>query len=254
MYRSFVSRPLPFEVKGKDIDSRESYKDSMVHYILHTETLKHNTHPHPLLVIQGLARIISSEWLVVNTCIERDLNSIEWILETEDVTLEVFEGFIKRLFILRRRIGKYNTLVSDQLDLFQHQMPLSWRIARTGETEKQVFAGMKDDLVQVQKAINRNTARITQTLELITSIMSVRQGETSITQNQTLGFLTILATVALPFNTIATIVGLQTAYAPGQESWQTYLIASISTVGVIATVYFLFSVYVRFRGHRVGLH
>lgn len=47
---------------------------------------------------------------------------------------------------------------------------------------------MKDDLVQVQQAIDRNTDRISQTLELITSIMSVREGETSITQNQTLGF------------------------------------------------------------------
>jgi Mg2+ and Co2+ transporter CorA len=219
VYRSFVSRPLPFEVKEKDIDSRESYMDSLVHYLRHSDVLKGRVHPHPLLIIQGLARIIASEWIVVNTYIERDLNNIEWTLETENVTIEVFEGFIKRLFILRRRIGKYKTLLDDQLTLFLHQMPAYGDTAGNNTVEAQVFAGMKDDLVQVQGAIDRNTDRISQTLELITSIMSVRQGATSMTQNQTLGFLTILATVALPFNTIATIVGLQTDYALGHHKW-----------------------------------
>jgi Mg2+ and Co2+ transporter CorA len=222
--------------------------------MLHTNTLKGNARPHPLIIIQGLVRIIAFEWLVVNTCIERDLNNIEWTLETENVTLEVFEGFIKRLFILRRRMGKYKTLVSDQLVLFQYQMPASWCTTCTSNTEERVFSGMKDDLVQVQRAIDRNTERIAQTLDLIKSIMSVREGETSITQNQTLGFLTVLVTVALSFNTIAIIVGLQTEYAPGKDNWSTYLIASTSTVGIIATVYTVLRLYVWVRGHRVGLY
>jgi Mg2+ and Co2+ transporter CorA len=251
--RSFVSRPLPFEVKAKDIDSRESHKDSLVHYLQHIDTLKNQGHRHPLFIIQGLARIIASEWIVVNTYIERDLNNIEWTLETENVTIEVFERFIKRLFILRRRIRKYKTLVDDQLVLFQYQMPAFWGIACAGNSEEQVFTGMKDDLVQVQKVIDRNTDRISQTLELITSIMSARV-ETSIMQNRTLGFVAILATVALPFNTIATIVGLQTDYAPGKGSFMTYLIASSAAVGVIATVYAIFRLYVWSRGHRVGLN
>ncbi|KAH6708817.1 hypothetical protein BKA61DRAFT_659619 [Leptodontidium sp. MPI-SDFR-AT-0119] len=253
VYRSFVTNPQPFEAQERDIDSRDSYRDSIVHYLVHCQTAGAG-YRHPLLILQGLARIITSEWLVVNTYVERDLNNIEWTLETENVTLEVFEGFIKRLFILRRRIGKYKTLVDDQLLLFQQQMPDSWAIESITDTESGVFNGMKGDLVQVQNAIGRNAGRVSQTLELITSIMSVREGESSIVQNQTLGFLTILATVALPFNTIATIVGLQTKYAPGEAKWGTYMIASSTAVGIIGTIYFLFRLYMWLRGHRVGLN
>jgi hypothetical protein len=253
VYRSFVSRPLPFKVKEKDIDSRESYTDSLIHYLRHSDVLKGRIHPQPLLIIQGLARIIASEW-IVNTYIERDLNNIEWTLEMENVTLEVFEGFIKRLFILRRRIGKYRTLLDDQHAMFLHQMPAFGDTTGDNTVEGQVFAGMKDDLVQVQRAIDRNTDRISQTLELITSIMSVRKGETSMTRNQTLGFLTILATVALPFNTITTIVGLQTDYAIRHHKWWAYFGASSIAAGFIAVLHIIFRICVWLRGHRVGLN
>ncbi|KAH7403118.1 hypothetical protein BKA64DRAFT_441447 [Cadophora sp. MPI-SDFR-AT-0126] len=69
IYRSFVSRPQPFELEQRDIDSRDSYRDSLVHYLVHKQAPGAGF-PHPMLVLQGIARIIASEWLVVNTYVE----------------------------------------------------------------------------------------------------------------------------------------------------------------------------------------
>lgn len=193
--------------------------------------------PHQLVILQDLYRIIASEWVTVNTYIERDLNTIEWRLETDqNVGLEDFEFFLGKLFILRRRIGKYRILVDEQLELFRNQTAESWRHSNAASGLSHII---QNDLKQVEQLIARNSSRISESVELITSVMSVREGETSIKQNQTLGVLTFVATVVLPFNLVAAILGMQTEYGfsrpqsggsePNQKKTWVFWVASIGT-------------------------
>ncbi|MCJ1245573.1 hypothetical protein MMC30_002777 [Trapelia coarctata] len=232
-YKSFISRPMPPGAGEKDICVRNTYHSSLVHCLKWNPILQVSAIPEPLAILQDLCRIIASEWIAVNTYIERDLNTIEWRLETDKrATLEVFESFLKKLFIMRRRINKYESLVSEQLQSCVSHSPISWLLsspspgtspnsiasttpqASAALSSDQVSYAMENDLKQVQQLIHRNSDRIMQSIALITSLMSVRGGKTSITQNKTLGFLTALATLALPFNTIAAIVAIQTDYGP----------------------------------------
>lgn len=164
--------------------------------------------------------------------IEWDLNMIEWRLETDkQASLEVFESFLKRLFIMRRRISKYESLVSEQLQSCVGHSTISWRVSsRSGVSSNsitpttpqiswapppsEVSYAIENNLKQVQQLIQRNSNRITQSVALITSLMSLQGGKTSITQNETVNFLTALATFILLFNTIAAIVAIQTEYGP----------------------------------------
>ena len=56
-------------------------------------------------------------------------------------------------------------------------------------------------------------------VELITSMMYVVEGKKSNTLNQALFFLTIIATIALPFHMFGAIYGLEDDYAPGKKDW-----------------------------------
>lgn len=230
---------MPPEVEEKDVCFRDTYHSCLVHCLKLNPILQVSAIPGPLVILHDLYRMISSEWIAVNMYIERDLNTIEWRLEIDkQATLEAFESLLNKLFIMRRRITKYESLVNEQLQSCRSCCPISWRsspassntssnlIASTTSqmncalsSDKVIYA-IENDFKQVQQLIHRNTNRIMQSVALITSLMSVREGKTSIAQNQRFGFLTVLATLFLPFNTVATIVAIQTDYGPtGDNFW-----------------------------------
>ena len=226
------------EIRQKDTDSRETYRCSLVHCLEWNPNVQVVGVPHPLVILQDLYRIIASEWIAVNTYIERDLNTIEWRLEAdEELTLDIFESFLGKLFILRRRIGKYKTLVDEQLELCRNQLPRAWD---SSAIVTKASIAIQKDLEQVQQLIGRNTGRLAQSVDLITSIMSVREGKTSIEQNKRLGFLTVVATVILPFNTVAAILAIQTEYGPGQINFWVFWVAAAAACSFIWLLFVLY--------------
>ncbi|CAM1504610.1 Fc.00g022010.m01.CDS01 [Cosmosporella sp. VM-42] len=142
-YRSFVRRPLPFEMRKKDTDTRTSYKDSLLH------AFQHSSYPlselHPIFVLQSVARIVVSEWIATSAYVERDINTLEWRLETTDIGLEVFEKLLEKLFILRRRINKYQALIEDQSQAFKRYLPRTWTKTLPPAGRK-VSTGMENDM------------------------------------------------------------------------------------------------------------
>ncbi|KAH7131477.1 hypothetical protein B0J13DRAFT_626555 [Dactylonectria estremocensis] len=223
VYRPF-SEPMIFQSRGKNMDRRTTYMDSLVLYMLQNSGFKEEWAYHPFCIIEGISRIIASEWIAVSTYIERDLNSIEWRLESSRDRIEIHEKFLNQLFTLRRRIGKFKALVQDELQLFKAQAPRSW-MSTPQANVAECIAGMQEDLKQAHSLLEKNSVRVSEAIELIAAIIQVREGEHSTTQNERLGFLTILATTALPFSTAASILGMQTKYGPpdgqtdGKGSW-----------------------------------
>ena len=98
---------------SEDIDS--SYCASFINCLRQDENLNKGGIPSPFVLLKDLYRIIASEWIVVNTCWEREWNTIEWRLEREEPRLKNLDRYLKSLFISRRRITLYETLVQDQL-------------------------------------------------------------------------------------------------------------------------------------------
>lgn len=223
---------------NKDLDSRDTYLSSLVHCLDWNPALRVDPVPGPLVILQDLYRIIASEWIAVNAYVERDLNTIEYRLEHEKGHLDSFESFLKRLFIMRRRTQKFENLVNEQLQLFDGHIPDYWLHSSSASS-----TAIKNDLEQVQELIHRNADRITQSVSLIMSLMAVHEGKTSNAQNRGLGFLTVLATLALPFNTIATILGMQTEYRPGQPKFKVFKDSASGSAAGLLLLYFLYITY-----------
>ncbi|KAH8722527.1 hypothetical protein GQ44DRAFT_711615 [Phaeosphaeriaceae sp. PMI808] len=132
---------------------------------------------------------------------------------------------------MRRRIRKYGSLVEDHI---HPNLPSSWLDCDSNTAPEQVIAS---DGQQVLNLIHRNSERISQTVALITSLMSVIESNRATSMNQRLTFLTILATVALPFNVFAAIFGMQTEYAPGNSKSAVFWGCAGVTVAVVLVCY-----------------
>ncbi|KAF2180444.1 hypothetical protein K469DRAFT_753417 [Zopfia rhizophila CBS 207.26] len=242
-YRSFTTRPSrPTSTEENNVDRRDSYRLSLIY------SLKRNLHlqvpgiPCPLLILQDLYRIIASEWIAVNTYIERDLNTIEWRIEREiRAPLEVFESFQLKLFRLRRRTTKYEALVSDQIQSLEAQRDLfstSTSVTRESRpSQQELISALVEDFAQVLDLVRRNSARITHQTSLITSLMSVRAGKAQAAQSQRVGVLTVVATLVLPFNAIAAILAIEGDFGPlGNRFWVLWAAAGGMCVLILGSI------------------
>ncbi|KAF2471666.1 uncharacterized protein BDR25DRAFT_313592 [Lindgomyces ingoldianus] len=229
-YRSFANLPLPGQKKTPH-DFRDTYLTSLLHCFRANEALK-QANPSPIAVLQDVYRIVASEWIAVNAYLERDLNAIEWKFEQKTPDLDLLE-ILNKLFMLRRRTRKYQALVNDQLQL---RLPDHWQ-NNSASAQDLVRAAMKTDFEQVQDLIRANDDRITQTTNLITSVMSVLEGQKSVAQNKRLTFLTILAAIFVPFNGVAAILGMQTTFGPGGKHFWGFWAISVGIVTCSVLVY-----------------
>jgi len=177
---------------------------------------------------------------------ERELNTIEWRLENEKTSLEGFEFYLDKLFTMRRRVSKYKSLVDDHFQSCLSNRPESWYTRNTSTNSStspqgivdasfdEVYRSIQKDIEQIQNLIQRNADRITETVTLITSLMSVIEGKTALKQNQRLGLLTIFATLALPFNAAAAIFSVQTEFGPGGKRFGVFWEVAGSILGIAA--------------------
>ncbi|KAF2192680.1 hypothetical protein K469DRAFT_694751 [Zopfia rhizophila CBS 207.26] len=151
------------------------------------------------------------------------------LYERSTPDLNSLESILKKLFFVRRRTRKYEALVYDQVQL---KVLANWQDSSSASRDP-ICVAIEEVLKQVQDIIHHNNDRITQTVDLITSVILVIEGKKSNTQNQRLTFLTILAAVALPLNTFVTIFGMQIDYGSDKPKlWIFFMLSSL----VMATV------------------
>ena len=230
-YREFSEHPLP-QCPLRPADPRGTYATSLI------RSFELKSQPQSALeILHEIIKIVVSEWIVVNAYLERDLNRIEWLLEQSTPDLATLEFFLRRLFIMRRRIRKYESIVSDHLEI--NLGANSQNVFSSPHMRDPTATAIKNDLTQVQELIRRNASRIKETVGLITSVMSVLEGKKTNTQNQGLIFLTLVATVTLPFNAFVAIFSMNTEYTPGQPRWPFVRKHGLIAVALTVSCYFL---------------
>ncbi|KAK4106019.1 hypothetical protein N658DRAFT_490633 [Parathielavia hyrcaniae] len=227
MHRTCLAYLAPFDLKQQDrdlLDGRSSYRESLVRYL---QTLSLNTSDfHPLLLVRGVAQIVASEWIVTNVNVERDINTVEWQLETMSAAaaadVAVLQRVLSRLFTHRRRIARYRALVEEQRELFSEQgggsigtMPAAWWSGPAGcrrlpKAASKALRNMQTDASQAYDLVTRNAERIAQLMELLMSVMSVREA------------------------------GLSTRFGPEGESFWVFWVGSLCTWALVWSIYLLY--------------
>jgi hypothetical protein len=64
------------------------------------------------LVLGDVYRLVASNWIVTNEYVNRELATIEDILEKEEPTFRDLEVYLKDLYIYRRRVTRYHELIT----------------------------------------------------------------------------------------------------------------------------------------------
>jgi len=219
IYRQFSSRPLPGQNNGL-VDCRISYSSTLSQCLGST-----NGVPPLLQILHAVYQIVVSEWIVVCVCLERDLNALEWRFERSPLNDLDLEYFSYQLMVMSRRVGKYEALITDQL---LRNLPSYWQSAT--DKSDPTFSAIRADLHQAQELMRRNHDRIKEKVQLVTSMMSVRESKRSNAQNLGLVFLGLVTTIALPFNAFASVYNMNGEFAPGGSGWPHVLNSAIVTV------------------------
>ena len=245
VYRSFMPSRTP---PNPAVHDRRSYRATLIKCLEQTPDLELPAAHHLMLVLQCALRLVASEWIAASGYIERDTNSIDWKLENEAPGIDGLKEFLNQLRVGRRRVRKYQELIAGQLELLRGRgmLPAAWR----PESAPVILADMRTDFAQARTAMEKNSQRIAETWQLITSVMEVRRGEQSIQQNVLLGFLAVVATLGVPFNTVAGILGMQTTYGPGQVNFGKFWSISGVVISVVFGIGIFFMVTFRFKVYR----
>ena len=225
----------------EDIDS--SYCTSFINCLRQDENLNKGGIPSPFVLLKDLYRIIASEWIVVNTCWERELNTIEWHLEREEPRLEHLDRYLKSLFISRRRITLYETLVQDQLSACRVHGRKFWDKSSNPD-ESEAVADTVDTLEMdfefVANLLQRNAERVARNINLLTALISVEESRVGIAKSKSLEALTVAATVFLPFTLVASIMSMNGAFAPGQVKHWVFWAFSIPISLIVVTFHLIY--------------
>jgi Mg2+ and Co2+ transporter CorA len=213
--------------------------------------------PKPFVLLEDLCRIIASEWLVFNTYIERELNNIEgWFEELgENCQEKQLHDLLQQLMRARRRVTKYDTLVSDQL----HLCPAHWRSESSHEASCPILSTAKpaasnrlstplQDFHQVSNHLAHNKTRISQAIKMVTSLMAVRlnnlvvkQNNLSEARNSSLAFLTGVTSFLLPFTTVAAFMAIpaDSGLGPGSAKQWIFWVSSGLIAVTLVLAFFL---------------
>jgi Mg2+ and Co2+ transporter CorA len=194
-----------------------------------------------LLFYEGY-RIIASEWLVANEYIKRELANIELRLEKTESTFQELELRLKELYRIRRRCNKYRELVMEAASQCKESGQALWpssKVTSHGNADAVTFAKrhskeLEKDLQYVLDNMSISISRIEKNITLLMALVTISEGRQGLQENRGIALLTLVATIFLPSETVATILGLQTQYGPGANNfWVLWAVALPLTVTVI---------------------
>jgi Mg2+ and Co2+ transporter CorA len=95
---------------------------------------------------------------------------------------------------------------------------------------------MEEDFIYLQVKVQKTAQRIEKNINLLTALVAIGEGKQALDENHGVARLNLLATVFLPFSTVAAILGMQGNYAPGAEIFWLFWAVSIPLTGFIVGI------------------
>jgi len=190
------------------------------------------------LVIGDIYRTVASNWVVIDSYINRELATVEYILEKEEPDIRQLEIYLKEMYMHRRRCNKYCELIEEAKQQCHDKGQSSW--PRTSDAAssavRKLAQDLEQDFVYLLAKTHGTALRTQKTIQLLTALVSIAGGKQAINENHGIGRLSLLAMVFLPFSTVGTILGIQTTYGPGQSTFWLFWTISISLTVFILTI------------------
>jgi Mg2+ and Co2+ transporter CorA len=231
----------PFEVKSpEDLQSLcEQYYDSL--HKMPSDFLA-GAALQPFLIIRSLYQIIASDWVVMGSYINRELQAIEFNLEIAQHDVAQCEEYLVHLAAYRRRISCYLDLVRQQLASIEAFGCKAWAVGRLRNEMEQARNELREDFKHVLGLLENHSQRINHNLELLLGLRGVYESRESRILSRIMASLALVGILFLPFNTVATILGMQGDFGPGSKRFWVYWAISIPVMTVLVLVHIAYSI------------
>ncbi|KAI1372770.1 hypothetical protein F4677DRAFT_462721 [Hypoxylon crocopeplum] len=194
--------------------------ERMANYLSNCHTKGESITKH---AYHSIGNMISKQWQVVQGYMLRDLHRIQ--LRLEDIpTFDVAERMLKDLFTHRQNCTQYNKLLEETKKEFEE-----WGFDKDNIVIR--------DLRSLQQGFGQISATIGKNVNLLTGLTAIKEARQGLEENHGITTLTQVATIYLPFSTVAAVLSMPGSYAPGQGMFWVYWVASVILAAfVIATL------------------
>jgi Mg2+ and Co2+ transporter CorA len=177
----------------------------------------------------------------MNEYVNREMATIEYILEKEEPSFRDLEVYLKDLYIFRRRVTKYHELITQAKEQCATRGQQSWSRDEVSKLAIEHAKDMEGDFVYLEDKVLGTARRIEKNINLLTALVSIGEGKQGLDENHGIVRLTLLATIFLPFSTVATIFSIQGGYGPGQDTFWLFWAIAIPLTGFVLGVYALYN-------------
>jgi hypothetical protein len=238
-YRSFSRRPSLLD-NHKEGDVPLSNRQALVQHLKYrfsvNSALLESARKDCFLVLGDLYRLVASNWVVINEYVNREMATIEYILEKHEPNFRDLEVYLKDLYIFRRRCTKYHDLISEAKEQCTKHGQQNWPRNLESGLATEHAKDMEGDFIYLQVKVQKTAQRIEKNINLLTALVAIGEGKQALDENHGVARLNLLATVFLPFSTVAAILGMQGNYAPGAEIFWLFWAISIPLTGFIVGI------------------
>ncbi|KAI5857424.1 hypothetical protein GGS23DRAFT_341329 [Durotheca rogersii] len=165
---------------------------------------------------RGIGRLISKQWQLVQGYMSWDLHRIQLMLR-DIPNFDVAEGMLKDLFTHRQNCTEFIKMLDETVvELRERKFDENNMVVRD-------LRMLQEDLGQLSVEIEKNVSLLTG----LTSIREARQARHGLEENHSVKALTQIAIIYLPFSTVAAVLSMPGSYAPGENLFWVYCVASI---------------------------
>jgi Mg2+ and Co2+ transporter CorA len=170
--------------------------------------------------------IIASEWMVVEDYLNRELMTVEFRLETSDLSFRDLESLMKGLHTVRRRCTCYQELINNARHFCEARGQPYWPRTTTSSIAEADAALLAKDFEKLAEKMQRIVLRTRKDIKLLIGLVAISQGNVGLQRNLGVERLTVFAALFLPFTTVATVLALPGEFAPGRgRFWVLWAVA-----------------------------
>jgi hypothetical protein len=153
-YRSFLRSPSLRSPSNEVIEIRESNQKAFIQCLKRAsegnQQFLEAGKFEPFFILGDLYHIVASNWNLDNEYINRELSTIEYILEKEEPGFHDLETYFKEHYVYHRRHDKYDEFITETKDQCTRRGQKCW--PRDPESALMVEHGkdLEDDFIHPQ--------------------------------------------------------------------------------------------------------
>jgi Mg2+ and Co2+ transporter CorA len=238
-----MRRPTLADPSIDDIGPHATNREALIRHLkerLSTDSHRRIARSDCFFVLGDLYQLAASNWIVINEYVNRDITTIEYKLEREEHEFRDLEAYLKELFIHRRRVTLYIELIDETKEQCVKRGPQAWPRDPASLLGAEQARDWEDDFANLHAWFHATSQRIEKIIRLLTALVEIGEGKQSLVENHGIARLSLLAMVFLPFSSVATILGIQGSFAPGEGKFWLFWVVGITLTTFVVGIFLLY--------------